>query len=45
MGFTGTPIETADRDTRAIFGEYVDVYDLTQAVEDEATSGSSTRPA
>jgi type I restriction enzyme R subunit len=37
MGFTGTPIETADRDTRAIFGEYVDVYDLTQAVEDEAT--------
>ena len=37
MGFTGTPIETADQDTRAIFGEYVDVYDLTQAVEDEAT--------
>lgn len=37
MGFTGTPIETADKDTRAIFGEYVDVYDLTQAVEDEAT--------
>ncbi len=37
MGFTGTPIKTADKDTRAIFGEYVDVYDLTQAVEDEAT--------
>ena len=37
MGFTGTPIETADKDTRAIFGEYIDVYDLTQAVEDEAT--------
>jgi type I restriction enzyme R subunit len=37
MGFTGTPIETADRDTRAIFGEYIDVYDLTQAVEDAAT--------
>ena len=37
LGFTGTPIETADKDTRAIFGEYVDVYDLTQAVEDEAT--------
>jgi len=37
MGFTGTPIETADKDTRAIFGEYVDVYDLTQAVEDQAT--------
>ena len=37
MGFTGTPIETADKDTRAIFGDYIDVYDLTQAVEDEAT--------
>ncbi len=37
MGFTGTPIETTDRDTRAIFGEYIDVYDLTQAVEDGAT--------
>ncbi|MHB1526639.1 MAG: type I restriction endonuclease subunit R [Candidatus Dormibacteria bacterium] len=37
MGFTGTPIETADRDTRTIFGEYIDVYDLTQAVEDGAT--------
>jgi type I restriction enzyme R subunit len=37
MGFTGTPIEAEDRDTRAIFGEYIDVYDLTQAVEDHAT--------
>ena len=37
MGFTGTPIETTDKDTRAIFGEYVDIYDLTQAVEDGAT--------
>lgn len=37
VGFTGTPIETADKDTRGIFGEYVDVYDLTQAVEDGAT--------
>ena len=37
MGFTGTPIEADDRDTRAIFGEYIDIYDLTQAVEDEAT--------
>ena len=37
IGFTGTPIEAADRNTRAIFGEYIDVYDLTQAVEDEAT--------
>jgi type I restriction enzyme R subunit len=37
IGFTGTPIEKADKDTRAIFGDYVDIYDLTQAVEDEAT--------
>jgi type I restriction enzyme R subunit len=37
IGFTGTPIEAADRDTRAIFGEYIDVYDLSQAVEDGAT--------
>jgi len=37
LGFTGTPLETADRDTRAVFGDYIDVYDLTQAVEDGAT--------
>jgi type I restriction enzyme, R subunit len=37
IGFTGTPIEAADRNTRAIFGEYIDVYDLTQAVDDGAT--------
>src|SRR5581483_1718010 len=37
MGFTGTPIEAEDKDTRTIFGEYIDVYDLTQAVEDHAT--------
>ena len=37
IGFTGTPIETADRNTRAIFGDYIDVYDLTQAVKDGAT--------
>ncbi len=37
IGFTGTPIEAADRNTRGVFGEYIDVYDLTQAVEDEAT--------
>ncbi len=37
IGFTGTPIEASDRDTRAIFGEYIDVYDLSQAVEDGAT--------
>jgi len=37
LGFTGTPLETADRSTRQVFGEYVDVYDLTRAVEDGAT--------
>ncbi len=37
MGFTGTPIAAEDKDTRAIFGEYIDVYDLTQAVQDQAT--------
>lgn len=37
IGFTGTPIELTDRNTRAVFGEYVDVYNVTQAVEDKAT--------
>lgn len=37
IGFTGTPISTEDRNTREIFGDYIDVYDMTQAVEDEAT--------
>jgi type I restriction enzyme R subunit len=37
LGFTGTPIESADKSTRAVFGDYVDVYDLTRAVEDGAT--------
>ncbi len=37
IGFTGTPIESQDKNTRAIFGEYIDVYDLSQAVEDGAT--------
>lgn len=36
IGFTGTPISQKDRDTRAVFGEYVDIYDMTQAVEDGA---------
>lgn len=36
IGFTGTPISLKDRSTRAVFGEYVDVYDMTQAVEDGA---------
>lgn len=37
IGFTGTPVELTDRNTRAVFGEYVDVYDVTRAVEDKAT--------
>ncbi|MDP9332186.1 MAG: type I restriction endonuclease subunit R, partial [Actinomycetota bacterium] len=37
IGFTGTPIEFEDKSTRQVFGEYVSVYDLTQAVEDGAT--------
>lgn len=37
IGFTGTPISTEDKNTREIFGDYIDVYDMTQAVEDEAT--------
>ncbi len=37
IGFTGTPISTRDRDTQEVFGNYIDVYDMTQAVEDGAT--------
>lgn len=37
IGFTGTPISTKDRDTKAVFGDYIDVYDMTQSVEDGAT--------
>lgn len=37
IGFTGTPIEKADRNTPAVFGDYIDIYDIEQAVEDEAT--------
>jgi type I restriction enzyme R subunit len=37
LGFTGTPIESTDKSTRAVFGDYVDIYDLTRAVEDGAT--------
>lgn len=37
IGFTGTPIEKEDASTPAVFGNYVDVYDITQAVEDGAT--------
>lgn len=37
LGFTGTPIEKADVNTPAVFGNYVDIYDIAQAVEDGAT--------
>jgi type I restriction enzyme R subunit len=37
LGFTGTPLEAADKSTRSVFGDYVDIYDLTRAVEDGAT--------
>ena len=37
VGFTGTPISAKDRNTREVFGDYIDVYDKTQAVEDGAT--------
>lgn len=37
IGFTGTPISSKDRNTREVFGNYIDVYDMTQAVEDGAT--------
>lgn len=37
IGFTGTPIETDDRSTPAVFGDYIDVYDIQRAVEDEVT--------
>ncbi len=36
-GFTGTPIEAVDVSTRAVFGDYVDIYDISRAVEDKAT--------
>ena len=37
VGFTGTPIELQDANTRAVFGEYISVYDIQRAVEDKAT--------
>ena len=37
IGFTGTPISIKDRNTREVFGDYIDIYDMTQAVEDGAT--------
>ncbi len=37
IGFTGTPIELSDKNTRAVFGNYIDIYDIAQAVADKAT--------
>lgn len=37
IGFTGTPVETSDKNTRAVFGEYVSIYDIERAVKDGAT--------
>lgn len=37
IGFTGTPISSSDRNTTEVFGKYIDIYDMTQAVEDGAT--------
>ena len=37
IGFTGTPISRRDKSTREVFGDYIDIYDMTQSVEDEAT--------
>ncbi|PIR92432.1 DEAD/DEAH box helicase [Candidatus Falkowbacteria bacterium CG10_big_fil_rev_8_21_14_0_10_44_15] len=37
IGFTGTPIELTDKNTRAVFGDYIDIYDVSRSVEDKAT--------
>ncbi|KFN13726.1 type I restriction endonuclease subunit R [Bacillus pseudomycoides] len=37
IGFTGTPVEASDKNTPAVFGDYIDVYDMSQAIEDGAT--------
>ncbi|MCD2168289.1 type I restriction endonuclease subunit R [Microbacterium sp. JC 701] len=37
IAFTGTPISSSERDTRAVFGDYIDIYDLSRAVDDGAT--------
>lgn len=37
IGFTGTPVELVDKNTKEVFGDYIDIYDITQAVQDKAT--------
>src|SRR3989441_2107646 len=43
IGFTGTPIELTDRNTRAVFGDYIDVYDIQRAVNDGNTDERGVR--
>ena len=43
IGFTGTPIEKTDANTRSVFGDYISIYDIQRAVEDKATVRSTTR--
>ena len=45
IAFTGTPISVADRNTREVFGDYIDIYDLTRAVADGATVPGLLRAA
>ncbi|PPF54298.1 DEAD/DEAH box helicase [Clavibacter michiganensis] len=44
IAFTGTPVSFDDRDTREVFGEYIDIYDLSRAVDDGATVPVSFEP-
>jgi type I site-specific restriction-modification system R (restriction) subunit len=44
IGFTGTPIALEDRDTRGVFGDYVSIYDIQDAVDDKATVPRSRTP-
>jgi type I restriction enzyme R subunit len=37
IGFTGTPVKLADANTRAVFGDYISIYDVQRALEDGAT--------
>ncbi|PFZ70597.1 DEAD/DEAH box helicase [Bacillus toyonensis] len=37
IGFTGTPVEASDKNTPAVFGDYIDIYDMSQAIEDGST--------
>ena len=45
VGFTGTPIELQDSNTRAVFGDYISIYDIQRSVEDGATRPPSTTKA